>query len=172
MRERIIVDMDGVIVDIYKQFLKYELEDLNIKQDLNSLLGKLENEAFVNHDKYITSKNFFLDAYPIKDSIETLEEINSKYDLFIVSSATQFPLSLDEKVRWLNKYFPFIHWKQIVLCGSKELISGDIMIDDHFKNLDFFSGKTILFTQPHNLNRDSGKHVRVNSWKEIENILL
>lgn len=164
--------MDGVLADIYGQFLKHEFEDLNIKQSLDSLIGKLENEAFSNHDKYINSPNFFYDADPIEDSIEILEEVNSKYDLFIVSSAIQFPLSLDEKVRWLNKYFPFIHWKQIVLCGSKELISGDVMIDDHFKNLDFFNGKTIIFSQPHNLNRENGRHIRVDNWKEIGAILL
>jgi len=172
MKKRLIVDMDGVMSDIYGQFLKHEFEDLKIKQDLNSLIGKSENEAFLNHDIYVNSANFFYEASPIENSIEALEKVNLKYDLFIVSSAMQFPLSLGEKIKWLNKHFPFIHWKQVVFCGSKELINGDIMIDDHFKNLDTFSGKTILFSQPHNLNRDNGKHLRVSNWKEIEEILL
>jgi 5'(3')-deoxyribonucleotidase len=47
------------------------------------------------------------------------------------------------------------------------------MIDDHFKNLDFFRGEmSILFTQPHNVHADHGKHIRVNDWQEIAGILL
>ena len=45
------------------------------------------------------------------------------------------------------------------------------MIDDHFKNLDYFPGKTILFNQPHNQLSDTGRHTRVNSWYEIDILL-
>ncbi len=46
------------------------------------------------------------------------------------------------------------------------------MIDDHFKNLNHFKGKTILYTQPHNEQADAGKHMRVHNWREIEQLLL
>lgn len=49
----------------------------------------------------------------------------------------------------------------------------DIMIDDHFKNLDHFTGgETLLFSQPHNKMADAGKHRRVDTWQEIERLLL
>ena len=172
MNKRVIVDMDGVISDIYSQFLKYELDDLNIQQSLQDVTGKMEYEAFANCEKYLHSPDFFYDAPPIENSIDVLEEINRKYDLFIVSAAVEYPLSLHEKVRWLDKHFPFIKWQQIVLCGSKQPISGDVMIDDHFKNLDFFGGETLLYSQPHNLERSEGRHKRVNSWEEIGGMLL
>ncbi|HEX8548734.1 MAG TPA: 5'(3')-deoxyribonucleotidase [Cytophagaceae bacterium] len=171
MKKRLIVDMDGVIADIYGQFLKFEFENTKKLRDPSSLIGKLEHEAFEHHDTYINTVNFFFDAAPIVDSVQVLEKLNSKYDLYIVSSAMQFPLSLIEKLQWLQKHFSFIHWKKIVFCGSKEIVQGDIMIDDHFKNLDFFAGKTILFSQPHNMNSSNGRHIRVNNWKEIEEIL-
>lgn len=164
--------MDGVLSDIYSQYFSYEFKDLKIKQDLSSLNGKPEEEAFINHHVYINSEGFFLTAKPIDESTEVLEKLNLKYNVFIVSSATQFPFSLSEKMKWLKQYFPYIHWKQIVLCGSKELISGDIMIDDHFKNLDTFKGRTILFTQPHNANSSNYRHSRVFTWAEIERLLL
>lgn len=172
MKKRLIVDMDGVLSDIYSQYLSYEFKDLKIRQDLNSLNGIPEEEAFINHSIYINSEGFFLTANPIKESVVVLEKLNRNYDVFIVSSATQFPFSLGEKMKWLNQYFPYIHWKQVVLCGSKELISGDIMIDDHFKNLDTFNGKTFLFTQPHNANDLNNGHSRVDNWAEIEKLLL
>ncbi len=156
--KRLLIDMDGVLSDIYGQFANYEYKDIGLIQSSKDLSGKLENEAFKNHDKYVNSKNFFYTASPIKDSIDVVEKLNSIYQIFIVSSATQFPLSLTEKMKWITKHFPFLNWKQIVLCGTKEIINGDIMIDDHFKNLDNFQGQTILFTQPHNINKSTLKN--------------
>jgi len=45
------------------------------------------------------------------------------------------------------------------------------MIDDHLKNLDFFTGRTIMFTQPNNMLLNT-MHQRVTSWQEIEKLLL
>ena len=39
----------------------------------------------------------------------------------------------------------------MIFYGSKENIRGDIMIDDHSKNLSKFDGERILFNQPHNV---------------------
>lgn len=171
-KKKLLIDMDGVLSDIYDQFIKYEFKDIGLTQSLNDLTGKLEREAFKYHDKYVNSENFFYSAIPIRDSIETVQRLNNLYEVYIVSSAMQFPLSLQEKINWLTKHFPFLSWKQIVFCGTKDIVCGDIMIDDHFKNLDTFNGQTILFTQPHNRDNPTGKHTRVNNWKEIETILI
>ena len=103
------------------------------------------------------------------DAIETLEYLNNKYEVIIVSSATEFPGCIDDKQKWLNKHFPFIKWEQMVFCGKKHMINGDIMIDDHPKNLDTFNGDKIIFTQPHNV--DQHNYTRINNWKEIYKIL-
>jgi 5'(3')-deoxyribonucleotidase len=60
----------------------------------------------------------------------------------------------------------------MVFCGSKKIVKADIMIDDHFKNLDHFEGETFLFSQPHNKLNNEHRHRRVSSWNEIEKILL
>jgi 5'-nucleotidase len=46
--EKLLIDMDGVISEIYAQFVKYEQEDLRITQTALALNEKLENEAFRN----------------------------------------------------------------------------------------------------------------------------
>jgi 5'-nucleotidase len=61
---------------------------------------------------------------------------------------------------------------QAVFCGDKSLIKADIMIDDHFKNLDHFEGETIMFIQPHNINSTGHRHKMVATWTEIEKLLL
>jgi 5'(3')-deoxyribonucleotidase len=108
----------------------------------------------------------------MKYSIKGLQELNEKYKLIIISMATEFPESLTDKQYWLHENYPFIKWQQIVFCGDKSLIPADIMIDDHLKNLDAFQGETIMFTQPHNILTANSRHMRVNSWTEIERLLL
>jgi 5'-nucleotidase len=166
------VDMDGVLADVYTQFIKMHAAESGEILLLKNLDGLAEFQAFKYGSKHVRSENFFRTAPLMNKSQEILKKLNERYRVFIVSSATEFPNSLIEKQSWLNEHFPFIGWQQMVFCGSKEIIKADIMIDDHFKNLDHFDGQTILFTQPHNKLNHEHKHTRVNSWEEIEHILL
>ncbi len=170
--QKIAIDMDGVLADVYSQFIKMHQEEFAESISLESIYGKTEAEAFINCRKYIQTDGFFRDAPLIEGCTKVLEEINQHYELYLVSAALEFPWSLTQKVDWINQHFPFINWQQIVFCGSKKVIAADIMIDDHFKNLDHFSGKTYLFSQPHNILKEAGRHQRVNNWSEIETILL
>ena len=170
--KRISVDMDGVIANVYSQFIQMHEAEFGEVLPSAAIDGKPEKEAFLHAMKYVTSPGFFFNAPVIENSQAVLQKLNERYDLFVVSAAMEFPASLPEKKSWLTTHFPFITWQQIVFCGSKEIIKADIMIDDHFKNLDIFSGETLLFTQPHNILANPGRHKRVNSWSEIEKLLL
>lgn len=55
----------------------------------------------------------------------------------------------------------------MIFCGEKKAITGNIMIDDHDKNLKFFDGERILLTQPHNVGIEEKSYTRVRSWDEI-----
>ena len=168
----IAIDMDGVIADVYSQFITMHAEEFKEVKTLEEVYGLSEGDAFTNTFKYVRQKGFFINAPVIKNSQAVMLKLSEQYKIFIVSAAMEFPNSLVEKQLWLNEHFPFISWQQMVFCGSKEIIRADIMIDDHFKNLNFFTGETILYTQPHNKLADDGKHKRVNNWLEIEQLLL
>jgi len=172
LKQRLIVDMDGVLADVYEQFLKYEEAETGFRQNIDNLYGKPEHDAFKNGGNYVLTKGFFRNAPVIDGSIPALSRLNDQYELFIVSAATEFPQSMEEKYHWLGEHFPFISWQQMVFCGLKSVVRGDIMIDDHFRNLDNFEGRTILFTQPHNYGQDNKTHTRVFSWQEILDLLL
>ncbi|MEO6637783.1 MAG: 5'(3')-deoxyribonucleotidase [Ginsengibacter sp.] len=170
--KRIAIDMDGVLADVYSQFIRMHADEFGEQLVLEDLEGKAEDEAFPGLRKHVNSPGFFRSAPLIAGCQEQVRILNEKYKIFIVSAAMEFPGSLTEKQSWLNEHFPFITWQQMVFCGSKDIINCDIMIDDHFKNLDYFSGETILFTQPHNKLADSKRHKRVNNWQEINSMLL
>ncbi len=170
--ERIAIDMDGVLADVSEQFFLYDERDFGKRRNLEEVTGKLESIAFPKCREYVFTKGFFRTAPVMKESQDILSELNKRYEVFIVSAATEFPHSLSEKYEWLNEHFPFITWQQMVFCGAKTIIEADMMIDDHFKNLDHFKGITFLFSQPHNFLQNAGRHRRVSSWKEIADILL
>ncbi|HKZ66349.1 MAG TPA: hypothetical protein VJ111_08350 [Chitinophagaceae bacterium] len=171
--QRIAIDMDGVLSDTVSQFIAWEEKETGIRKSIEEIMGKPELEVFPNSKKHLHTENFFRSTAVIKDSQEIVARLNEKYEVFIVSAATEFPKSLTEKQAWLNEFFPFITWHQIVFCGHKQIVQADIMIDDHFKNLNNFTGPlSILFTQPHNAYADNGRHKRVNSWQEIAQMLL
>ncbi len=171
--QRIAVDMDGVLADVVERFLEWDERDHGVRQTIEQVSGRTEQEAFPFVRKYVYTPTFFRGLKVMPDSKEVLAELNARYDVFIVSAATEFPQSLAEKQEWLTEHFPFITWQQIVFCGSKKIIQADIMIDDLFKNLDHFQGhSSLLFDQPHNARADAGRHRRVYNWKEIASILL
>ncbi|HVM90014.1 MAG TPA: hypothetical protein VMT76_17635 [Puia sp.] len=174
--QRVLVDMDEVIADTTTGMVNWYKEnfggDINYTKMLagQSLVKGFpeEHQAIVRQQLY--EPGFFRNLPVMKHSIEVLKEMNKRYELFIVSAATEFPNSLKEKFDWLQEHFPFVTWHQVVLCGTKKLMHGDFMIDDHARHLHSFNGKTYLFSAPHNLNE---KHFeRINDWKHAAELFL
>ena len=151
MKKCILVDMDGVLADVYTTFFKLHEQGTGQRLNLKDIAGLLEEEAFKNQRRWVSSPGFFRDLPVMPGSREALKKLNDLYKIIVVSLATEFPYCLTDKQLWMHDNFPFISWKQLVFCGDKNIVKADIMIDDHLKNLDHFDGRTILFTQPHNM---------------------
>ena len=167
--KRMIIDMDDVIADATGQFINYYEKEFGVRVDRTSLNHQDEGMGFPGNFEVIKQfpyrEQFFLTMTPNDGSQMVIEEINRRYDLYIVSAAMEFPQSLAEKLSWLKQHFPFLSWKQIVFCGSKAVVHGDYMIDDLSYNLESFNGEKFLFTAPHNLHVNQFN--RVNNWSEV-----
>jgi 5'(3')-deoxyribonucleotidase len=175
MKKRILIDMDHVMADITTQYINYYKEATGVEMKRADLFGKPEDLAFEKPELirgFLYTPGFFRTAQVIEGSQDVIRKLNENFELFIVSAATEFPQSLSEKQEWLQEHFPFISWRQIIFCGSKKPISGDYMIDDLLRNLDFFDGEKLLFTATHNTQLESGDFTRVNNWSEVEKLLL
>jgi 5'-nucleotidase len=172
--KRLIVDMDDVMADATGQFINYYEKEFGVRIERSVLNNKSEGEGFPDHHSVLREfpyrVNFFRDMVPNANSQEVMEKLNQKYEVFIVSAAMEFPQSLPEKLEWLNKYFPFLSWRQFVFCGSKAVVHGDFMIDDLPHNLERFNGEKYLFTAPHNMHITQFN--RFNDWKDIASKLL
>ena len=174
--ERVLIDMDEVIADTTLAMVNWYKAHVGGDVDYQKMLeeGSLIKGFPVQDQGRIRQQlhepGFFRHLPVIRDAVEVIGEMNKRYEIFIVSAATEFPNSLKEKYDWLMEHFPFFTWKQLVLCGDKRMIRGDYMIDDHARHLEHFSGKPYLFTAPHNLNEK--RFDRLDSWKQAADIFL
>jgi 5'-nucleotidase len=174
--EVILVDMDEVIADTTTAMVQWYKKayggDINYKTMLegHSLVAGFPKEHHAIVRQQLFEPGFFRHLPVMADSQRVLEEMNKRYEIYIVSAAVEFPNSLKDKHDWLMEHFPFFTWRQLVLSGSKKMMHGDHMIDDHARHLEHFRGKPWLFTAPHNL--DEGRFERINNWGEAGNIFL
>lgn len=174
MMKRLLIDMDDVMADTFTQLIKYtnERQGTNwTKAQINSVeQNLLFRQDYEKERNMLWEKDFFKTMKVMPGAQEVVEKLHKKYELFVVSAATEFPQSMAEKLEWLDEHFPYIGWKHTVFCGHKFMIKADYLIDDHEKNLISFTGTPLLFTAPHNLGVEG--YLRMNSWKDVENYLL
>ena len=172
MKKVIAIDMDQVLADLLSDLVAY----INVYDD-----PFLKEEDILCWDisKYSNTQNnvyrhldyeLFRNLDVIEGSQRAVEELTKKYEVYVVTTATNHPESLKAKLEWLTEHFPFIPHSNVVLCGNKNIIKADIMIDDGIHNLETFEGMKILFDAPH--NRNDNRFIRVMNWEEIERKLL
>ena len=175
MKKSIAIDMDEVLadfitkeLDIYeKEFgIRIKLEDLHGKE-LYQAVDPLHKDAVLS---YPYRKGFFADLEVMPGSKRVITELQKKYEVFVVTAATEFPNSLKDKFTWLNRHFPSIGWQYVVFCGYKSVIHTDYLLDDRPSNLKTFSGHPLLFSAPHNLEQNTFE--RLNNWEEVGNYFL
>jgi 5'-nucleotidase len=175
MKERVIIDMDEVMADTMGKMVGwYEgvygvKVNYSVMKDGSWLVGFQQEHRTMIRERLL-EPGFFRDVPVMDGSQEVLRAMNDQYEVFIVSAAMEFPNSLKDKLEWLLEHFPFLNWRQLVLCGDKRMVIGDHMIDDHVRNLKHFNGKKYLYTSFHNV--DVTEYVRVNSWAEISEQFL
>lgn len=172
--KRIAIDMDEVLTHFSASCLElfnkefgtaYTTEDLHGK-----MLAELDSrfDEKVNH--YLANESFFLDLKVVKDSQEVVRELSKHYEIYIVTAAMEFPLSLAPKYQWLKQHFSFLNEQNFVFCGDKSIVHADYLIDDTPGHLDTFTGQGILFTAPHNQNITG--YQRLNNWQEAASYFL
>jgi 5'(3')-deoxyribonucleotidase len=174
-KKRIAIDMDDVmaaagkkILAIYNRLIGTDFQEYHfIDKGYYDVLAE-ENYHVIREE--IFKPNFFRTLEVMPDAVEVIKKLHDRFDIFIVSAAVEFPNSLKEKVEWLEEHFPFISWKNIVLCGDKSIISADYLIDDHEKNLSTFKGKASVTTETG--GTDNLKEMSTKELNELLNVVL
>ena len=171
----ILVDMDDTI----EQLLSAWLRAANEKYGRNVAFGDSTSwdvsAAYpgLTHEQIYEiplQPGFWKTVEPIPGAAEALQRfIAAGHKVFIVT-ATPYE-SVTEKMRdLLFRWFPFLTWDQVIITSNKQMIRGDVLIDDGVHNLVGGDYAKILVTAPYNKDFDAEANgmIRVNNWAEIE----
>ena len=105
---------------------------------------------------------------PMPGAVDALRRLmEDGHDVYIVTATIYHSLRAKmEKV--LFRYFPYINWDHVIITSHKQMIKGDVLIDDAPHNLAGGDYHKILFEAGHNLNFDAASigAVRVRTWDE------
>ena len=117
---------------------------------------------------------FWKTVEPIPGAAQALQHFMSIGHQVYVVTATPFESVPEKMSEVLFKYFPFLSWKQVIVTFQKQLIRGDVLIDDGIHNLEGGDYTKILMTAPHNRDYDAEANgiIRVHNWTEIEETIL
>lgn len=179
----ILIDVDDVICEnhflpVINKYLNTDYKEDNFNNtDYEKDLFPTKKERNKFYDFFI-SQNSYENCELKKDAYEILEKLAKNNKIILVTNACHYERSLDlgrqftDKWIYLLKKLPFIPPESIIFTSQKELIYGDIIIDDRLNNLKGSRKYKFLFTCFHNKNIDDtvlekNNTIRVNNWKEL-----
>lgn len=180
----IMVDMDDVLTNgnfsrILENYLGYKPDYNNIKNYyIQDILGDKKDDFF---NKF-KDMNLYENASLFQDCYDVLKNLSERYKIYICTDYIWREIieyagnNLKNKYNFLYKALDFIPPQNYIFTADKSIINCDIKIDDKIKNIEGAKTK-LLFTAWHNKELTdeelkSENIIRVNNWKEIENILL
>jgi len=77
-----------------------------------------------------------------------------------------------EKLDWVDNYFPWLGRYRVIFLQEKNLLSGDVMIDDRYSFMLGFKGRRILFDLYHRRNGRDYKGVEIaTTWEEVKRLV-
>ena len=140
MQKRIVyVDLDGVLVDL-KGYIRTKFTQQYIDEVGLSWIIDRDRKAFY-------------DAEPIEGAVEAFQSLSSnpELDVYLLSTAPWDNVGAWSAKRvWVEKWLGPAAQKRLILTHHKNLLMGDVLIDDRENNgADKFTGEWIKFgTKP------------------------
>jgi len=78
MVKRILVDMDGVLADVYSRYFKQHDAEFGIRLNIKDIIGLKEAEAFPNQLKWVNTQRFFR-TIPVMPGIQQVLSRSSSF---------------------------------------------------------------------------------------------
>ena len=173
---QILVDLDDVLGDLLEVWIlalnakhnlhvKYnDVVEWDMTKTFPTLTTKDIYEPFSNED-------FWKLLCPKEDSQKYIRILQyNGHEIYVVTS-THYDFIAMKMKYIIKKYFPFIPYDHVIIAHKKQMIKGDVLIDDYIPNLIGGEYKKILFDAPY--NRDISDEMldvygitRVRSWDE------
>jgi 5'(3')-deoxyribonucleotidase len=156
---RLLIDMDGCVVNILAGWLKMyndeygdELEPEDVRR--YEMHKVVKPECGKNIYKYLLEPGFFRNAIPYKHARATLNALHlMKHELvFCTLVPPESPLATYEKWEWLKEHVFEMNKTEhtMITTPRKDLIKGDLLLDDRPDTLNGYPGRAVCMGRPYN----------------------
>lgn len=171
---RILVDMDDTLEHLSDAWIKClnEKYGFDVKRedidnwDIASFFPELDRKQVFEP---IHTDDFWMTVEPFEGAAEVLQKlIEDGHDIYVVT-ASHYKGLKGKLENALFRFYPFIKRKNVIVSYFKQMIDGDILIDDGVHNLIGGNYEKILMDAPYNRDFDAEANgiTRVKDWKEV-----
>lgn len=174
----VLIDMDDTIEYLLKEWLDYlnsvyhtnVTEDDIHEYDITKAFPDLEpNQVY----QPLFDPELWKRVKPVPGARYAIERLQQDgHDVYIVTSSNYSTIYVKIDAI-LHRYFPTIDDAHVIIARTKQMIRGDVMVDDAPHNLVGGHYLKIMPTAAHNRNFNEFEYgiIRVNDWDEIYYII-
>lgn len=171
----IICDVDDVVANLMDRWLaeyNAEYDDTLTKDKITdwNLSCFVKKECSGDIYKYLENKNLYDFIKPIEDSLSVINQLKKNNRVVFATMTTDGSAGI--KYNWLFRHRYLNNRRDYVETHDKNLLKGDVIIDDNFDFVNNYDDGKILFSQPWNQNHGSFPDFLVaKNWNEVKRIL-
>lgn len=175
---KILIDLDDTMENLTDVWVTYLSEKYKLNVKPEDIVSWNMSDAFptLTHNQIfgvLGDRELWGKVEPLPYAQEVIKRlIEEGNDVYVVTASYPKTFAVKQELI-LDKYFPFIDWGKIIITLNKQMIIGDVLIDDAPHNLTGGVYKGILMTAHHN-NKISTKTTpfrRADNWKQVYQML-
>ena len=141
MKKELLLDCDGVLSEFLDDFIKvcnsvlltsYKRSDVT-DWDIVKCLNDPRLDDVLLHE--VDHHDFVMNLKPLDGAVAAVRALREIHDVIIVTAPFERSKTwIPQRIEWLKKHFD-ISPRNIIFTSRKELICGDVFVDDHPENV-------------------------------------
>lgn len=174
----VLVDMDDTLENLCEEWVNYLNDKYGTEVEHSDITEWDMSKAFPTINKELVYAPLFDKALwerltPLPGAVEKVHQlIKDGHKVVIVTASHQDTVSLKLN-SVLFKYFPFFTHNDVIVTSQKQLVQGDVLVDDAPHNLCGGTYQGILMNAYHNADYDAESNglIRAKDWDDVYNII-
>ena len=174
----ICVDMDDTIENLLQAWVNW----LNSAHNLNVSVEDCRSWHMSEHYPMLTeeqileplsNEKFWSTVQPKPDAQYYLNKLVEEHQEIYICTASHYDTVGYKMKAIIEKFFPAIDWKHIIVASTKQMLICDVMVDDGPHNLIGGNYHRLLFDANHNQTFNADQHgmFRVTNWEQVYQFL-
>lgn len=163
----ILIDFDDVIYPT----LQETIDICNRKNGTNYVLSDMQGYFNIPKEVEECFKLVEYNGVDKNNAVYYVKKLCKKHDVYILTASIHE--NLYEKIDWIETYLPEIGWEKTIVGRNKQMIKGDVIIDDAWHNIIGHDAKyKFLYNMPHNSAViPSDRIIRIDSLEKVIEVI-